>query len=352
MRGVRSGMTQFQVLRTHLARWWSFGPTRVLVGAIVSAVFLVLALRAVPAEQVWLTLGQANLVFVGLTLVSIAVNTVAKAVRWKVLLGTEGHYTHFWDVLRALLVGQMLNTFIPTRIGDLSRAYAIGHQGPGTAFVLGTVVLEKLIDMVAFGLIVLGLLVTIPLPDWAVRPAYQVLIVGMIVVSGGILLYRRRLSSQSLAWLAQRFNHRLVTRVVDVARSAFASGSVLRRPSELAKLISLSALVWSTAVLNNYLMLLAFQIDLPASVAVLLLVGLQLGISLPSLPGTIGVFEYVCVVVLALFAVERSIALSYGILLHAIVMIPSTIAGILLLLLTRTAWRPPTLPPQIADHSG
>jgi uncharacterized protein (TIRG00374 family) len=344
-------MRQFQILRTRLAHWWSFGATRILTGAIVSAVFLVLALRTVPADQVWLTLGHVNPVWVGLTLVSIIVNTVAKAVRWKVLLGTEGQRIHLWVVLRALLVGQMLNTFIPTRVGDLSRAYTIGHQGPGTAFVLGTVVLEKLIDMVAFGLIILGLLVAIPLPDWAVGPAYQVLIVGTIVVSCAILLYHRRLSPQALAWVAQRFNHGLFTRLVDAARPAFESGNVLRRPTKSAKLIVLSALIWFTAILNNYLMLLAFQIDLPASAAVLLLVGLQLGISLPSLPGTIGVFEYVCVVVLALFAVERSTALSYGILLHAIVMIPSTVAGILMLLLARTVWRPSSRPPQIAERS-
>ena len=122
------------------------------------------------------------------------------------------------------------------------------------------------------------------------------------------------------------------------------------RPSELVKIVLLSVLIWGTAILNNYLLLLAFQIDLPVTAAVLLLVGLQIGISLPSLPGTIGVFEYVCVLVLAVFAVERTAALSYGILLHAIVMLPATLAGIAFLLLMRTAWRPPVVPQQVGER--
>jgi glycosyltransferase 2 family protein len=102
--------------------------------------------------------------------------------------------------------------------------------------------------------------------------------------------------------------------------------------------------VWASAVLNNVLMLWAFGIDLPLEAALLLLVGLQVGISLPTLPGTIGVFEYVCVVVLALWGVERTLAFSYGLLLHAVVMIPPMLVALLFLFLSRGACRPSSVP--------
>ena len=61
---------------------------------------------------------------------------------------------------------------------------------------------------------------------------------------------------------------------------------------------------------------------------VLVLVGLQAGISLPAIPGTIGLFEYICILALSVFGVDQSLALSFGLLLHAIVLIPTTLAGI------------------------
>ncbi len=344
-------MKRLQIIRARLAPWWSNVVVRVAVGAIVSVVFLALALRAVPVDQVWDLLAQANLMFVGLTLASIVVNTIAKALRWKVLLGADWRSISVWDMLGALLVGQMLNTFIPTRIGDLSRAYAIGQRGPGMAFVLGTVVVEKLLDMIAFGLIILGLLVFVPLPEWAAGPAYRVLVVGALVVAGMLAFSRGRRVAQLFAWTQRRFRRPFATKVFAAFHAAFQSGSVLVQPAAATKLVVLSALVWGTAILNNYLVFLALQINLPVGAAILLLVGLQVGISLPSLPGTIGVFEYVCVVVLGLFAVERGPALSYGILLHALVMIPPTIAALLFLLLTRASWRPPSAP-HVGDRSS
>ena len=218
---------RFHIIRAWLARWWSNVAVRVAVGAIVSVVFLALALRAVPADQVWGLLAQANLAFVGLTLASIVVNTIAKALRWKVLLGADGRAIHMWDLLGALLIGQMLNTFIPTRIGDLSRAYAIGQRGPGMAFVLGTIVVEKLLDMIAFGLIVLGLLLFVPLPEWAAGPAYRVLVVGALVVVGIVSCSRGRLVSQVFAWTQRRFRHPFATKVFAAFHAAFQSGSVL-----------------------------------------------------------------------------------------------------------------------------
>ena len=47
-----------------------------------------------------------------------------------------------------LLAGQMLNTVFPARLGDLTRAYVLGGKGPGRSFVLGTVVLEKILDSI------------------------------------------------------------------------------------------------------------------------------------------------------------------------------------------------------------
>ena len=59
----------------------------------------------------------------------------------------------------------------------------------------------------------------------------------------------------------------------------------------------------------------------------LVLIALQAGISLPSIPGRFGIFEYICVLALGSFGVAQPLALSYGLLLHFVVLVPTTVLG-------------------------
>jgi uncharacterized membrane protein YbhN (UPF0104 family) len=56
---------------------------------------------------------------------------------------------------------------------------------------------------------------------------------------------------------------------------------------------------------------------------------LQIGISLPSTPGSLGVFEYGCILALSLFSVGRADALGFGFVLHAVVFLPVIVFGFL-----------------------
>ena len=65
--------------------------------------------------------------------------------------------------------------------------------------------------------------------------------------------------------------------------------------------------------------------------ALIVLVALQVGTAVPSSPGRIGVFEYICVLSLAPFGVEREMALAYGLVLHAVAYGPPLVVGAALL---------------------
>jgi uncharacterized protein (TIRG00374 family) len=222
----------------------------------------------------------------------------------------------------------MLNTISPARIGDLGRAYLAGGMGPGRAFTFGTVVIEKVLDMLCFTFLLCVLLLALPLPVWLSDPARALVITTMlgacIVV---ILAYQReRLTRQAEAatrWLSKEIQ----TRLVGIVQAGLSSAAILSNRLDLIKSLFWSGVIWGTGVLINHLILLALEIRLPLTVSVLTVVVLQVGITLPSMPGRIGVFEYLCVLTLALYGVDQSVALSYGILLHAITLVPTTLGG-------------------------
>ena len=84
----------------------------------------------------------------------------------------------------------------------------------------------------------------------------------------------------------------------------------------------------AVTVFLNQLLLWSLDIDVPLLAPLLLLVVLQIGVRVPSSPGSIGVLHYLSVLTLELFGVGRDLALSYGVLLHLVTYLPPSLLGI------------------------
>src|SRR5687767_6886033 len=105
------------------------------LGLFIGGLCLYLAVRGVSFSDVARALAGANPAYIVLALLSVAANTVAKGVRWKVLMGAAGEHVPLRRFLAVLIVGQTLNWLLPARLGDLSRAYILGRIGRGRLFV-------------------------------------------------------------------------------------------------------------------------------------------------------------------------------------------------------------------------
>ncbi len=151
------------------------------------------------------------------------------------------------------------------------------------------------------------------------------------MLGGGLallLLLRQRL----LLWIgrgADRFFPTLREKIVGQSRAALSSLDVLRERGALRGVIGWSAVSWGTALLNHVLLLRALDIQVPPIASLFLLIVLYVGVSLPSLPASIALFEYLCVLALGVFGVGESAALSFGILLHGLILLPSLVGLVL-----------------------
>jgi uncharacterized membrane protein YbhN (UPF0104 family) len=88
-----------------------------------------------------------------------------------------------------------------------------------------------------------------------------------------------------------------------------------------------SLLIWALAAATNYVVFLAMGMALPLVAALFLLVVLQVGGAVPSSPGKLGVFQYLCVLALSLFSVERSVTLGCSLVLYLVVFLPPLLLG-------------------------
>ena len=85
--------------------------------------------------------------------------------------------------------------------------------------------------------------------------------------------------------------------------------------------------IWLALAGVNYAVLRALEIGAPVAAAFIVLIVLQVGTSVPSTPGKIGVFQYLTVLALAPFGVAREPALTYGVLLHVVGFVPLVAPG-------------------------
>jgi glycosyltransferase 2 family protein len=224
----------------------------------------------------------------------------------------------------------LVNSIAPARLGDLLRAYLMGEQQRHSkAYVLGTVVVEKLLDTFFLLVSVALLLPQMVFPDWAAEPSLiTAVILAGLILAGGLVLWKR---APVLRWL-ERLGGVLPVRMRAWAlrQTAHLADSLecLRGPRRLALILAGSAVVWGLGVLTNLLVFWAMRLNVSAWAAVFLLVVLQVGVAVPSSPGRIGVFHYLTLLALSVFGVAQETALGVGLLLHLAVYVPVFAFGV------------------------
>ena len=301
---------------------------QICVGICISLLAIYLVSRQAYLTKAISVIEKASPLALLAGLMSVLVNTVAKVARWQLLLGAGWQQIPFTRLLTSLLGSQLLNALLPVRLGDISRAYDIGGLGLGRSFVLGGVVIEKIIDMACLAILLLLLILWLPVPAWMSRSAYASLAAGIVVVLLMLMLVNR------LDWVTHQFVRvtnlfpdRIRELVAPRLRAGILSITVIKERGVQLRVSLLSATIWGSALLTNHLVLLAFSIQLPIAAACLVLLSLMVGVSVPNVAGGLGIFEYLCIVSLGVFGVDPDTALSYGLVLHVLVLLPMILAG-------------------------
>ena len=294
---------------------------RLTLGAILSAGVIYWLSRSLDISHTLAAMRAAHGGWLLLAVATVLLTLWARVLRWHVLL--DSTRVSWSATLRALVLGQLLNLMLPARLGDLGRAYLIAGDGyPSQARALGTVVVEKLWDVLLLVGLVLALSFWQPLPVWAVVPARLAAALGGLLLVGVVipLLFRRRLLD-----LAPLTHWPWLARWMGQLSDGLAA---VQRPRVMLAAGVWSLLAWFLGALTNLAVLKALRLPGSLGGAFFVLAVLQLGVAVPSVPGRIGVFEGLCVGALTFLGMDPSLALGYGVVLHAVVLLPPTSLGL------------------------
>ncbi len=302
---------------------------KIVLGLAVSVGLLVYVFWEVDLRAIAARLRETLWTFLA---VSVALNFFSlwvRALRWSYLFPPRTHPTHLF---RALMIGYMGNNVLPLRAGELVRVYVASRHGQPFWTTFATVLVERVLDGLAVGLVMAGLLLRVPIPAelrWAIVVFLMVDLMGILVlvaiaVAPGVCRVLIETVFHRIG-----FERRLLTMLGTMTEGLRG----VRVPRHAVAITVCSVGLWLLVALSIWTTLHAAHLDLPLTAAWTVLAFLGLGVSLPSSPGFVGVVQAATVLALALFSVPRVEALSFSLLFHASQFIPVTAAGVLYLLL-------------------
>lgn len=244
-----------------------------------------------------------------LNLYSIVVRSSA----WRVVIthACAPPYPSRRTVFSAFSVGLLGNAVLPGRVGEIARVAVVTRRlrRPGAwPALVGTIFTHRLFDVVALGGLVLYVLYTARIPDWAV-PLLGVFIgVGVGLLIAALLLARRH---------HRPFTEELgpIRRVLRTARYGL---NVLRQPVAALEALAFQLLAWAAQFFAVWAAFQAFGIDEGFAAAGLVFLIMNIVTVFPFWPGNVGLVQAAIALVLLPYGVDYAHGFAYGIGLQAI----------------------------------
>jgi glycosyltransferase 2 family protein len=293
------------------------------VGIAVSFIFAYLAVRDIDAAALGDGLRRTNvwtLVPAGLVL---AVAVLLRAVRWRILL-SPAYRPSTRVVTGALLIGYFFNTILPARAGEPARVLVLKQRAGTPRFeAAGTVGAERVLDVLVLLALFFASAPFVPRTDWLGRAlalgAAGFVMLFVLVIAFAVYGQRpARLLLRPLTLLPRISRERTETGAANLV----GGFSLFRRPRIAVQATLLTAVSWLLIAFSFWLVMLGFDLGVGFEAGVLAVVATNLAMILPSGPAAVGVFEAATIVALAPFGVDRTVALSFGIVVHALNALP------------------------------
>jgi uncharacterized protein (TIRG00374 family) len=307
-----------------------------------------LVLRDVPFSEVARIIAQSNLVLLfGLSLPAYVLVVYLRALRWKHLTAPVESYSTGM-LFRATAVGFMANNVFPLRMGEVIRSWYLAREGGGSrAAVFGTVILERVIDMVTVIGLAFGVLALLGAGHEG-RIAQGALLLLPVAIAPTVLLVLLELAPEPTIGFATKLAGLVSIRLagfLEYTLTRFSEGlGALRSGHHLFRVACYTVAIWLVA--STIPLLAAFAavgVDLGSPLqtigaAWITQAAVGMAVALPSAPGFFGPYHFACKVALEHFGIPPETAVALGTLIHAVFWLSLTGLGLLVLRTRRTSF--------------
>jgi glycosyltransferase 2 family protein len=263
---------------------------------------------------------------------------VCAAWEWQILLRPVGHLS-LRRTLQALFVGRFANDVLPVHAGYVVRVYlAARWLEHDIASILPSLLIERLFDALWLALGIGLTTMFFPLTEDFARSGEilgALILVAIAVVAWTIIRKERAGTSPQEGprahWKLVAKGQSFVQRLAEGLRS-------IGRSQLLLTALGLSILKLLLQGLSFLALLQAYDFPFPFRIKLAVFLIAYIGLSMPSTPAALGVFQFICAAGLVFFGVPKAAASGFALLAYVALTAPLAIAGFVAAMRSGLTW--------------
>lgn len=298
---------------------------QMLPGLLITVVALAVLFYLVDLDQFIQAIQQADFSRLPLVLILFMGTIMARTFAWRAILQEQISWSKtFWT----LNEGYLLNNVLPFRLGELGRAFLLSRTTKLSFWeVLSTIMVERIFDISILAGLLLSTVPFVVGADWAMQAAYGA---GGVVIAGFAGLFFLASRPEIFKKLILKFTRpwpRQAEFILSKLDDFLPGLTVLTQPARFLKVLFWMLVTWVTNVGWYSVLLYAFVPNVEPLWAAFTVGMVALGVSAPSTPGFVGVFELATVGALTLFNIDESVATAYAVTGHSIYLVITILLG-------------------------
>lgn len=255
---------------------------------------------------------------------------VCGAWTWQLLLRPVGKAS-ILHATQAVFAGRFANDVLPVHVGYVVRIFLMSRwlQTKFTS-VVPSLLVERLLDGIwlALGIGIAAIFFPLPPKISHVAELWAGIIVFGLVIGTWIVFRKRSTTTQTSRGI---YRWQWVQKVRDSGGHILDEVRKIGRSHVLFGALAVSLLKFFVQCLAFLLVLWAYGLRFPVQVQLAIFIVAYVGMSIPSTPASVGVFQLFCIAGLEVFHVAKPVATGFSLLAFVVLTLPLSIAGFIAL---------------------
>jgi glycosyltransferase 2 family protein len=309
---------------------------RLLLGVILTGLFIWLIFRHISLNEIKNAFFNANMLLLGFAVIVFFIGYSCRIERWRLMLTHENPELRMKNCAGPLMASVAVNNVLPFRAGDVLRAFGFNRRlGISAATSLTSIFVERLLDL----LMVVSFLGLALAYFGMASSKFLGFGGGFLILAGIIILLLLLFPSifKPIAFLLGRSIARLLPKlggkILTQFQKIFTALEHTSKGHTMRRLILWSMLAWIAEGCVFWLVALSLpSISNHLAAWLALSVG-TLATVIPSTPGYVGTFDYFTAQAMTGLGNVAAGSTAFAFLVHAVLWLPPSIMGGLYLLL-------------------
>jgi len=299
-----------------------------LLPFIFTLVFLYLAFHNVNFDDLLLKLSAVSIKWMFVFIALFLLSHIARAIRWKYIINSVKPEVSLLNSFSAVMIGYGINCVVP-RLGEVYRSLFLGKwENISRSSLLGTVVVERVIDLLALAFSVLISVLIFPGDlyskiSWLKPTLYSIFILMSIAIIVLILIVRFKEKFYSfIVKIIGKISPQVAEKLAGLFNT-FAEGfSSLKGSKNIIMTFFYTVVIMFIYGFNSYIafFMLGMEKIIPVSLSMgwIVMTLSAFGIVIPT-PGGTGTYHFIAISVLTgIFGFGQDISAAYAFLTHII----------------------------------